>query len=85
VQGEAKQVQESGKMAFDIVIRNGSIVDGSGAEPYVGDIAIVDGVIAEMGKVTGTGSQEIDAQGHFGDAGLYRPAYASGCADRLGS
>ena len=38
-------------MAYDIVIRGGEIVDGSGNEPYRGDVAIQDGVIAAVGTV----------------------------------
>jgi N-acyl-D-aspartate/D-glutamate deacylase len=52
-------------MTFDIVIRGGSIVDGSGAEPVPGDVAIKDGLIAAIGKVEGEGEQEIDATGHM--------------------
>ena len=33
-------------MTYDLIIRNGTIVDGSGGEPYVGDVAVRDGVIA---------------------------------------
>src|ERR1700753_81573 len=50
-------------MAHDIVIRGGKIVDGTGAEPYSGDIAVKDGRIAEIGKVAETGAHEIDADG----------------------
>jgi N-acyl-D-aspartate/D-glutamate deacylase len=31
--------------AYDLVIRGGTIVDGTGGEPYAGDVAIRDGVI----------------------------------------
>ena len=50
-------------MTFDLVIRNGTIVDGLGGEPYVGDVAISDGVIAAVGSVDGAGVREIDATG----------------------
>ena len=32
-------------MTYDLIIRNGTIVDGQGGEPYVGDVAVRDGVI----------------------------------------
>ncbi len=48
---------------YDMVIRGGLIVDGTGAEPYIGDLAIKDGLIAEVGTVAGSGTQEIDAKG----------------------
>ena len=45
----------------DLVIRKGHIVDGSGAERFVGDIAIDGDVIAAVGKDVGRGRREIDA------------------------
>ncbi len=50
-------------MTHDLVIRNGTIVDGSGGEPYVGDVAVTGGVITAVGTVPGAGSREIDATG----------------------
>jgi N-acyl-D-aspartate/D-glutamate deacylase len=48
---------------YDIVIRNGLVVDGSGSAPYAADVAIKDGKIAAVGVVTGHGAEEIDAAG----------------------
>lgn len=50
-------------MDYDIVIRNGLIVDGSGRAPFDGDVAIKGGVIADVGRFTGTGTEELDAAG----------------------
>ena len=50
-------------MAHDIVIRGGELVDGTGAGPAPGDLAIDDGLITAVGKVDGKGKQEIDAKG----------------------
>ena len=50
-------------MAHDIVIRGGELVDGTGAGPVPGDLAIDDGLITAVGKVDGKGKQEIDAKG----------------------
>jgi N-acyl-D-amino-acid deacylase len=51
-------------MTYDLIIRNGIIVDGLGGEPYVGDVAVSDGVIAAVGSVNGDGAtREIDATG----------------------
>ena len=50
-------------MAYDLIIRNGTIVDGLGGEPFVGDVAISDGVIAAVGSVDGEAAREIDATG----------------------
>lgn len=45
----------------DLVIRNGKIVNGSGNQPFIGDIAIDDGKITHVGKVDKSGKKEIDA------------------------
>src|ERR1700741_3334696 len=51
-------------MTYDLIIRNGTIVDGLGGEPYVGDVAVRDDVIAAVGSVNGDGAKrEIDATG----------------------
>src|SRR6202034_3180167 len=51
-------------MTYDLIIRNGTIVDGQGGEPYVGDVAVSDGVITAVGHVNGsTATREIDASG----------------------
>jgi N-acyl-D-aspartate/D-glutamate deacylase len=48
---------------YDLCIRNGTIVDGLGGEPFVGDVAVSDGVIAAVGTVDGDAAREIDATG----------------------
>jgi len=50
-------------MGFDLVIRGGVVVDGSGAPAFEADVAIADGRIAAVGKVTVAGTEEIDAKG----------------------
>lgn len=45
----------------DLVIRNGTIADGSGGDLIAGDIAILDGKISAIGEVSGQGREEIDA------------------------
>jgi len=47
----------------DLVIRNGSIVDGSGAPASVGDLAIDGATIVSVGGKAGPGRREIDASG----------------------
>ncbi|MGI9162381.1 MAG: N-acyl-D-amino-acid deacylase family protein [Mycobacterium sp.] len=49
--------------SFDLVIRNGTIVDGLGGDPYRGDVAVSDGVIVALGSIDGAGAREIDATG----------------------
>ena len=48
---------------FDTIIRNATIVDGSGDEGYIGDIAISGDTIAAIGTVSGKGVFEVEAQG----------------------
>ena len=48
---------------YDLIIRNGTIVDGSGEARFVGDIAIEGDTIAAVGSVTGDAQNEIDASG----------------------
>jgi N-acyl-D-amino-acid deacylase len=50
-------------MALDLVIRGGTIVDGSGKPRFSGDIGIKDGRIVEIGKVTTAAGRMIDADG----------------------
>jgi N-acyl-D-aspartate/D-glutamate deacylase len=51
-------------MTYDLIIRYGSMVDGLGGEPYVGDVAVRDGVITAVGSINGdTAEREIDATG----------------------
>jgi N-acyl-D-aspartate/D-glutamate deacylase len=51
-------------MTYDLLIRNGTIIDGLGGEPYIGDLAVKDGVIAAVGRVNGdSAAREIDATG----------------------
>ena len=47
----------------DLVIRGGTIIDGSGGDRYTGDVAIDNGVITAVGAVSGKGREEIDAKG----------------------
>jgi N-acyl-D-aspartate/D-glutamate deacylase len=47
----------------DIVLRNGSIYDGTGGSPFDGDIAITDGFISQVGGQIPAGREEIDAAG----------------------
>ncbi|MEI9866293.1 MAG: amidohydrolase family protein [Limisphaerales bacterium] len=48
---------------YDVIIRHGLVVDGTGNPGYHADVAVKDGRIAAMGKIGGTASEEIDATG----------------------
>jgi N-acyl-D-amino-acid deacylase len=47
----------------DLVIRSGTVVDGTGAPPRTADVAIDDGLVAEVGRVKEGGSRTLDADG----------------------
>src|SRR5271163_1411938 len=51
-------------MVYDLVIRNGSVIDGTGAAAYPADVAIAGGRIAAIGRVREPAKQTIDAEGH---------------------
>jgi N-acyl-D-amino-acid deacylase len=51
-------------MAYDLVIRNGTVVDGSGLGSYPADVAVSGDRIAAIGRITERGKTEIDAAGH---------------------
>ncbi len=51
---------------FDIIIRGGTIIDGTGAPAHVGDVAIKDGRIVEVAqRIVGEAREEIDASGRL--------------------
>lgn len=50
---------------YDVVIRNGRVLDGAGNPWVAADVAVKDGRIARIGKVTGKGKREIDAKGRY--------------------
>lgn len=51
--------------AYDLVIRGGTIIDGSGEAPFHGDVAVVGKTIVAVGNVVGSGQEEIDARGRL--------------------
>jgi N-acyl-D-amino-acid deacylase len=51
-------------MAYDVVIRDGLVVDGSGFGAYRADVGITGGRITRIGRIRERGAQELDAEGH---------------------
>jgi N-acyl-D-amino-acid deacylase len=45
---------------YDLIVRNGQILDGSGNPQFTGDVAIDAGIIQAVGMVSGRGREEID-------------------------
>ena len=52
-------------MTYDLLIKNGTIIDGSGAPAFSGNIAVKEGKIAAVGETTDDAKQIIDASGHL--------------------
>ena len=50
---------------FDLIVRGGRIYDGTGGEPFEGDVGIKGGVIAAIGRFSGAASEELDARGRI--------------------
>src|SRR5437867_1253533 len=48
-------------MSFDLLIRNGTVIDGTGAPGYRADVAVENGKIVAIGKVSGSATKVIDA------------------------
>src|SRR2546422_787710 len=57
-------------MPYDLVIRNGMVVDGTGFSRYRADVAIKGGTIVEVGKIRGAAAATIDADGRFVAPGI---------------
>ena len=57
----------------DLIIRNGTVIDGTGAAPIEADIAITGGKIVEVGKIAVSGVEEIDARGMLVTPGFVDP------------
>lgn len=51
---------------YDIIFRNAKIVDGTGSVPYISDLAVKDGIIAEIGDLSAaSAAREVDAAGKY--------------------
>ena len=57
--------QSAQPASYDVVIRNGRVLDGAGNPWILADVAITDGKFVEVGRVEGRGTVEIDATGRY--------------------
>jgi N-acyl-D-aspartate/D-glutamate deacylase len=48
---------------YDLVVRGGTVFDGTGADGFEADVAVKDGRVAAVGHVAGAGAEEVDARG----------------------
>ena len=48
---------------YDLLIRNGRVADGSGMPSFTADVGIVDGKVADVGRLSGPAKRVIDASG----------------------
>src|SRR5437016_14129168 len=62
-----------GGMAYDLLIRNATIVDGTGGPRKNGAVAVQDGVIQAVGEVSGEASRVVDAHGQVVAPGFIDP------------
>lgn len=58
-----KKVKARWGIEFDLVIKNGTVIDGTGAAAFRADVAVQDGLIVAVGYDLGAAQKEIDAQG----------------------
>ncbi|RAK62525.1 N-acyl-D-amino-acid deacylase family protein [Phenylobacterium kunshanense] len=58
---------------FDVIVKGGLVVDGTGAPAFTGDVAVKDGRIAAVGKVEGEARQVVDAAGRVVAPGFIDP------------
>ena len=73
---------------YDLVIRNGTVIDGSGAPRVRADVGVIDGVVATIGRIRDRAAEEIDAEGHFVTPGFidgHTHLDAQVCWDPLGT
>ncbi len=60
----ADRMRMQGRAEADLILRNGLIIDGTGAAPYEGDVSIAGDRIQAVGRVRERGAEEIDVRGH---------------------
>src|SRR5580658_8329878 len=74
------QSAAAGRYDYDIVIRNGRVLDGAGNPCIFADVAIKDGRFVRLGKISGRGRTEIDATGRYVSPGWIDMMDQSGIA-----
>src|SRR5271167_2891719 len=67
------QARRQGRMSYDLLIKNGTVVDGTGSKPRRADVAISAGKVAEIGKVVEGAKKTIDASDLIVSPGFVDP------------
>ena len=57
----------------DLMVRNGTVIDGTGTEPFEADVALDASRIVAVGKIAERGAEEIDARGMLVPPGFVDP------------
>ena len=57
-------------MGYDLLVKNGTVIDGSGSPGYRADVGVVDGKIAAIGRINESAKRTIDADGHIVSPGF---------------
>ena len=57
-------------MTFDLVVKNGTVIDGSGSDRFRADVGVRDGRIVAVGDLDGSARRSIDADGHIVSPGF---------------
>src|SRR5262245_54942393 len=63
VHSPAQPPREEQTMAYDLLVKNGRVIDGSGMPAFRGDVAVTNGKIVAIGKLRDTATRTIDADG----------------------
>ena len=57
-------------MAYDLLIKNGRVVDGSGMPAFRGDVGVQGGKLTELGKLTDSAKRTLNAEGRVVSPGF---------------
>ena len=57
-------------MGYDLLVKNGTVIDGSGSPGYRADVGVINGKIAAIGRINEGAKQTIDADGHIVSPGF---------------
>jgi N-acyl-D-amino-acid deacylase len=57
------EIEQEERVMFDLIVRAGTVVDGTGSPPFTADVGVRNGRVAEVGRLPERGRREIDAHG----------------------